>query len=82
VEAHREELSRLDDRALTVRADRLRPTLRRSPLDRKAVAEAFALREAAGRSIGQRHYPVQLAGGWALMRGMIAEMERPARARH
>jgi preprotein translocase subunit SecA len=34
------------------------------------------VREAVGRSIGQRHYPVQLAGGWALMRGMIAEMER------
>ncbi len=37
--------------------------------------EAFAVvREAAKRSLGQRHYDVQLMGGIALHRGMIAEM--------
>ena len=37
--------------------------------------EAFAVvREAAKRSIGQRHYDVQMMGGLALHRGMIAEM--------
>ena len=37
--------------------------------------EAFAVvREAAKRSIGQRHYDVQLIGGLILHRGMITEM--------
>ncbi|RMD51497.1 preprotein translocase subunit SecA [Candidatus Parcubacteria bacterium] len=37
--------------------------------------EAFAVvREAAKRTIGQRHYDVQIIGGLALHKGMIAEM--------
>jgi preprotein translocase subunit SecA len=44
-------------------------------LDR-LLAEAFALvREAAIRTIGQRHYDVQILGGMALHKGCIAEME-------
>lgn len=44
------------------------------PLD-DLVPEAFALvREAAWRTIGQRHYPVQLLGGMVLHEGNIAEM--------
>ncbi len=40
------------------------------------LPEAFALvREAAVRTIGQRHYDVQLIGGIVLHRGMIAEMK-------
>ncbi len=40
------------------------------------VAEAFALvQEAAGRTIGMRHFNVQLVGGLVLLKGMIAEME-------
>jgi len=39
------------------------------------LSEAFAaVREAAKRTIGQRHYDVQLIGGVALHRGSIAEM--------
>lgn len=39
------------------------------------LPEAFAVvREAAWRSIGQRHYDVQLIGGVTLHRGRIAEM--------
>ncbi|MFT2718597.1 preprotein translocase subunit SecA [Deinococcus sp. A31D244] len=39
------------------------------------VVPAFALiREAGRRSIGKRHYDVQLIGGYALHRGRIAEM--------
>ena len=39
------------------------------------LPEAFAaVREAAKRAIGQRHYDVQLIGGVALHRGSIAEM--------
>ena len=39
------------------------------------LPEAFAVvREAARRTLGQRHYDVQLMGGIALHRGSIAEM--------
>ncbi|MCH8061983.1 MAG: preprotein translocase subunit SecA, partial [Chloroflexi bacterium] len=39
------------------------------------MAEAFALvREAAKRTLGQRHYDVQIMGGAVLQRGQIAEM--------
>ncbi|WP_129359945.1 preprotein translocase subunit SecA [Rothia uropygioeca] len=40
------------------------------------LPEAFAVvREAAGRTLGQRHYDVQLMGGAALHLGNIAEMK-------
>ena len=40
------------------------------------IPEAFAtVREAAIRTLGQRHYDVQLIGGIALHRGEIAEMK-------
>jgi len=42
----------------------------------KILPEAFAtVREAAKRTLGQRHYDVQLIGGIALHRGEIAEMK-------
>ncbi|HEX5102898.1 MAG TPA: preprotein translocase subunit SecA, partial [Pirellulaceae bacterium] len=45
------------------------------PLHR-LVPEGYALvREAARRTIGQRHYDVQMIGGLALFHGCIAEME-------
>src|SRR4029079_13431007 len=40
------------------------------------LPEAFAcVREAATRTLGQRHYDVQLVGGLALNDGRIAEMK-------
>ena len=40
------------------------------------LPEAFAaVREASERALGMRHFPVQLMGGVALHRGMIAEMK-------
>jgi preprotein translocase subunit SecA len=54
----------------------LRMRLRREGLQESLVAEAFAMvREAAGRTIGQRHYDVQMTGGWVLLNGLVAEME-------
>jgi preprotein translocase subunit SecA len=45
------------------------------PLD-ALLPEAFALvREAAKRTLGQRHYDVQLIGGMVLHQGKIAEMK-------
>ena len=40
------------------------------------IPESFALvREAAFRTLGERHYDVQLAGGLMLHKGKIAEMK-------
>lgn len=40
------------------------------------VARTFALvREFSGRRLGMRHFDVQIAGGWVLLNGMVAEME-------
>ena len=42
----------------------------------KIIPETFALvREAAKRTLGERHYDVQLAGGLILHKGKIAEMK-------
>ena len=46
-----------------------------SPLE-SVIPESFALvREAAKRTLGERHYDVQLAGGIILHEGKIAEMK-------
>jgi preprotein translocase subunit SecA len=62
---------------LLARASALRPKLRlKGYADPERAGEAFALvREAASRTIGLRHFDVQLIGGWALLNGMVAEME-------
>jgi preprotein translocase subunit SecA len=75
VDAHR--VADLSDAEIRARAATLRPWLRRTGFDDLAVAaEAFALvREAARRAIGMRHFDVQLIGAWAMLRGMIAEMD-------
>ena len=65
------------DAQLRERAVALRPRLRlKGHTDLALAGEAFALvREAASRTIGLRHFDVQLTGGWALLNGMVAEME-------
>ena len=54
----------------------LRPRLRTEGFTEPLAAEVFALaRAAAERTVGLRHFDVQLVGGWALLNGMIAEMD-------
>ena len=67
----------LSEQELRARAAALRPRLRREGFSSVALAgEAFALvREVASRTIGLRHFDVQLVGGWAMLNGMLAEME-------
>src|SRR3954462_5627681 len=69
------EMETLSDSELRDEADELRKRAREGePLD-DLLHEAFALtREAARRTIGQRHYDVQLIGGMVLNDGAIAEM--------
>jgi preprotein translocase subunit SecA len=69
-------LAKLTDMALRKGADELRQSLRRDGFQMELVARSFALvREVATRTVGRRHFDVQLQGGWVLLNGMIAEME-------
>ena len=69
------ELKALDDAALRARSDELRRRAEEEDLD-DLLVEAFALvREAARRTIGLRHFDVQLVGGIVLHQGKIAEMK-------
>jgi preprotein translocase subunit SecA len=69
------EMELLSDDEIRTEADALRERARNGePLD-DLLPEAFALvREAARRTIGQRHFDVQLIGGMVLHDGAIAEM--------
>ncbi len=70
------EMQALDDAGLRARADALRQRLRDGGDVDAALVETWALvREAAQRTIGLRHYDVQLIGGIVLHQGRIAEMK-------
>jgi preprotein translocase subunit SecA len=70
------EMEMLDDAELRREADGLRERARDGEALDDLLPEAFALtREAARRSLGQRHYDVQLIGGMVLHDGAIAEMK-------
>ena len=66
----------ISDAELQRAAHGLRPALIRYGFRDDVVAKAFALiREAAQRTVGQRHFDVQLLGGWVLLSGRVAEMD-------
>jgi len=68
-------LSALRDDQLRQAAVRVREQLRREGFSNELVFRSFALvREVAQRTIGQRHYDVQILGGWVLLNGCVAEM--------
>src|SRR5256714_5325273 len=64
------------DEELRTRADALRERARNGEPLEDLLHESFALtREAAKRTLGQRHFDVQLIGGMVLHDGSIAEMK-------
>src|SRR5688572_22498700 len=70
------ELERLSDQALQAKTGEFRQRLDNGESLDDLLIEAFAVvREAARRTLGQRHYDVQLMGGAALHFGWIAEMK-------
>ena len=70
------EVEALSDDALKARTGWLRERLAGGEALDELLYDAFAtVREAAKRTLGQRHYDVQLMGGMVLHRGMIAEMK-------
>ena len=75
VSAHEAEFSGAGEEALRSTAAQLRVRLRREGFRPEIAGRAFALvREVAARQIGQRHFDVQLMGGWALLQGRLVEM--------
>ncbi len=69
-------ISALTDDELRGQTERFRQRLENGERLDDLLPEAFAtVREAAIRTLGQRHYDVQLIGGIALHRGEIAEMK-------
>lgn len=65
----------LSDEALRARTPELKARLRTGASLDEVLPEAFAVvREAARRTLGQRHYDMQLMGGMILHMGRIAEM--------
>ena len=72
---HEHSLRSASDIEILHRAQAMRGRLRRDGFTPELVGECFAMvREAATRTIGQRHYDSQLMGGWALLQGKLAEM--------
>jgi preprotein translocase subunit SecA len=70
------EMELLDDAEIRQEADSLRQRAGNGEPLEDLLPEAFALtREAARRTIGQRHFDVQLIGGMVLHDGAIAEMK-------
>ena len=70
------EVSSLDDQSLRAKTDSFKERVNKGETLDSILPEAFAVvREAARRTLGQRHYDVQLMGGAALHKGNIAEMK-------
>ncbi len=69
------ELEALEETALALRLAAVRDRAGGIPTKQEDIAETFALvREAARRTLNERHYDVQLIGGHVLGQGKIAEM--------
>ncbi len=76
IEALEEEYKKLSDEALQAKTQEFRKALHDGKRMDDILPEAFAaVREAAWRTLGMRHFPVQLLGGIVLHQGRIAEMK-------
>src|SRR5690242_19949769 len=70
------EFEKLSDEALRAKTAEFRERLAKGETIDDLLIEAFAVvREAAKRTLGQRHFDVQLIGGMVLHHGKIAEMK-------
>ncbi len=76
INAMEPELEALSDDQMRARTDQYRQELADGKALDDLLVPAFALvREAAKRTLGQRHFDVQLVGGMVLNEGAIAEMK-------
>lgn len=76
INALEEGIEKLSDEELRNKTIEFRSRLKEGETLDDILPEAFAcVREAAKRTLGQRHYDVQLIGGIVLHKGMISEMK-------
>jgi preprotein translocase subunit SecA len=76
VNRHNQELQGCSDAYFDETIEEVRWQLHHRGLRENLVIGSFAvIREAAARSLGKRHYDVQLYGGWLMINGMLAEMQ-------
>ncbi|MPW24857.1 preprotein translocase subunit SecA [Alkalibaculum sp. M08DMB] len=69
-------ISNLSDEELKLKTDEFKTRLQSGETEDDILEEAFAVtREAAHRTLGMKHFPVQLLGGIVLHQGRIAEMK-------
>ena len=74
------ELAKLSDGQLGAKTQEFKARLEGGEALDDLLPEAFAVvREAAKRTLGERHYDVQLMGGIVLHQGKIAEMKTGGR---
>jgi preprotein translocase subunit SecA len=69
------QMQKLSDDQLKAKTEEFKSRLQKGETVEQILPEAFAVcREASVRSLGMRHYDVQLIGGMVLNRGSISEM--------
>lgn len=77
INAYSDKLEKLDDEKLRAKFDRLKAQVQKDKktLD-EVLPEVFAIvRETGKRTMGMRHFDVQLIGGMVLHQGKVAEMK-------
>jgi preprotein translocase subunit SecA len=75
INRHEPQVSALSDQQLAARTEEFRQRVANGETLDQLLPEAFAVvREAARRTLGMRHFDVQLVGGMVLHDGKIAEM--------
>ena len=76
IESYESSMRELSDSALKAKTSEFKERLSKGETLDDILPEAFAVvREASGRVLGMRHFPVQLLGGIVLHQGRIAEMK-------
>jgi preprotein translocase subunit SecA len=76
VNIHQQALQECSEQDLTQIIGELSDQLHRQGLRKPLIIQTFAvIREVATRTLGKRHFDVQLFGGWLMINGMLAEME-------
>jgi preprotein translocase subunit SecA len=76
VNALADKYKKMSDKELKAQSSKLKARLAKGESLDKILPDAFAItREAATRTLGQRHFDVQLIGGMVLHEGKVAEMK-------
>jgi preprotein translocase subunit SecA len=76
INALEDEIAKLSDEALRARTDEFKKEIAEgTDLDDLLVPAFATVREAAKRTLGQRHFDVQMIGGMILHEGRISEMK-------